>query len=130
MRKQRRSTCPQGLGGKSRSRSSLWERANLQPVTQVNLTSVVNVNPTDIAGRVGIGVAESLERGRRLTPLLNQLVTRRQRGLPAYRGWDAEKDECETVEALLHSATTADKRGYKVFAENARDVEIGIRRGS
>jgi Zn-dependent M28 family amino/carboxypeptidase len=40
MRKQRRLTCPQWLGRKPRSISSLWERAILQPVTRVNLEQV------------------------------------------------------------------------------------------
>jgi hypothetical protein len=40
MRKQRRPTCPQWLGRKLGSQSSSWERAILQPVTQVNLRKV------------------------------------------------------------------------------------------
>ena len=88
-------TTPEKRGPRPRP----WARATAQPVTQVNLISLANVSHAVMLGEHGVdGSAESLERGRRPVPPVDELAGRSRGRNPGYRGWDAQKELSGTNE--------------------------------
>lgn len=84
-----------------------WARATAQPVTQVNLASLVNVSHAAMLGEHGVdGPAESLERGRRPVPPVDELAIRSRRRNPGYRGWDAQTEPSGTNETSTRRGPT------------------------